>query len=158
MDLGVTSRTERDIESIYRAQANRLWRALSLATGNSDVASEAVAEAFAQVLRRGDAVTDPTAWVWRSAFRIAMGELKRRSRADEQLFELGQEMPETFVDLWNAMGELTRHQRVAVVLADYAGYSHEDIARILGSSTAAVGVHVHRARRRLRVLLEEHDG
>jgi DNA-directed RNA polymerase specialized sigma24 family protein len=44
-----------------------------------------------------------------------------------------------------------------VVLADFAGYPHADIARILGSSTSAVGVHVHRGRRKLRLLLEVTD-
>jgi DNA-directed RNA polymerase specialized sigma24 family protein len=44
-----------------------------------------------------------------------------------------------------------------VVLADYAGYPHAEIARLLGSTTSAVGVHVHRGRRTLRALLEVSD-
>jgi DNA-directed RNA polymerase specialized sigma24 family protein len=66
--------------------------------------------------------------------------------------------PEPLVDVLRALAELTMHQRTAVVLADYAGYPHAEIAKILGSTTAAVAVHVYRGRRRLRSLLEVNDG
>jgi hypothetical protein len=42
-------------------------------TGDPALARAAAAEALAQVLRRGEAVQDVAAWVWRSAFRIAIG-------------------------------------------------------------------------------------
>jgi RNA polymerase sigma factor (sigma-70 family) len=71
--------------------------------------------------------------------------------------DLAVQMPEPFVDLWRALGRLPAKQRASVVLADYAGWSHREIAAALGSTTSAVGVHVHRARRRLRELLEGSD-
>jgi RNA polymerase sigma-70 factor, ECF subfamily len=146
------------VEAVYRQQCDRLWRALRLATGSSDVANDALAEAFAQLIRRGSAVRDPTAWVWRSAFRIARGEMRRRGQHEPLNEELPVEAPEPLVDLHRALRSLTPHQRTAVVLADYAGWRHAEIARVLGSSPAAVAVHVHRARRRLRASLEERDG
>ena len=66
-------------------------------------------------------------------------------------------LPDPFVDLWRALARLPAKQRASVVLADYAGWSHREIARALGSSVSAVGVHVHRARRRLRTMLEDPD-
>ena len=45
------------------------------------MADDAVAEAFAQALRRRSEIREPGRWVWRAAFRIARGELKRRSRS-----------------------------------------------------------------------------
>ena len=68
-----------EIEAVYRQNGDRLWRALYAFAGNEDVASDAVAEAFAQALRRGAAVRDVRSWVWRSAFRLAAGDLKRES-------------------------------------------------------------------------------
>ncbi|MEA2579143.1 MAG: aromatic-L-amino-acid/L-tryptophan decarboxylase [Actinomycetota bacterium] len=50
-------------------------------TGDPEVASEAQAEAFAQLLRRGAEVRDPERWVWKAAFKIAAGELKAGRRA-----------------------------------------------------------------------------
>ena len=66
------------VEEVYRHHAKRMWRALLAYTGNSDIASDALAEAFAQALRRGDAVRNVERWVWRAAFRIAAGELQKR--------------------------------------------------------------------------------
>jgi hypothetical protein len=47
-----------EVESVYRQDGDRLWRALYAFAGNEDVASDAVAEAFAQALRRGSAIRD----------------------------------------------------------------------------------------------------
>jgi RNA polymerase sigma-70 factor, ECF subfamily len=146
------------LERVYREQGARLWRAVFLASGSREVADDAVAEAFAQALRRGPAVREPAAWVWRAAFRIAAGELKeRRTTVPYGNEDQVAGMPEPFVDLWRALRQLPAKQRASVVLADYAGWSHREVARALGSSVSAVGVHVHRARRRLRELLEDHD-
>jgi RNA polymerase sigma-70 factor (ECF subfamily) len=146
------------VERVYREHGDRLWRAVFLASGSRDVADDAVAEAFAQALRRGRSLRDPAAWVWRAAFRIAAGELRERSSMDVYTKEPVAGLPEPFVDLWRALGALPRMQRASVVLADYAGWSHQEIATALGSSVSAVGVHVHRGRKRLRTLLEASDG
>jgi DNA-directed RNA polymerase specialized sigma24 family protein len=148
---------ERRLERVYRERGARLWRSVLLASGSREVADDAVAEAFAQALRRGGALRDPAAWVWRAAFRIAAGELKERGRMTTFATEPVMGMPEPFVDLWRALAELPLKQRTSVVLADYAGWSHREIAKVLGSSVSAVGVHVHRARKRLRDLLEDED-
>jgi RNA polymerase sigma-70 factor, ECF subfamily len=146
---------ERNLESVFRREAPRLWRSLLLATGNREVAEDAVAEAFAQALRRGEELRDPTAWIWRAAFRLARGEMQRQRMLTEPFDQIGLDMPESLVDVLRALARLTPHQRTAVVLADYGGYPHRDIARVLDSSVAAVGVHLHRGRRRLRELLED---
>jgi DNA-directed RNA polymerase specialized sigma24 family protein len=156
-DLAERDEGAERLERVYREHGGRLWRALFLSSGNREVADDAVAEAFAQALRRGRALRDPVAWVWRAAFRIAAGELKERTRME--VFDEGAvtSLPDPFVDLWRALARLPLKQRASVVLADYAGWSHREIAKALGSSVSAVGVHVHRARKRLRDLLEESD-
>ncbi len=53
------------VERIYREHGQRLWRSLAAFTGAPDVASDAVAEAFGQALRRGEELRDPVAWIWR---------------------------------------------------------------------------------------------
>jgi RNA polymerase sigma-70 factor, ECF subfamily len=148
---------EGEIERVYRDHGRRLWWAVLAYTGDRTVADDAVAEAFAQVLRRGEAVRDPLAWVWRAAFRLAAGELKRattRSPADEAPYE----MPEETVSLLAALRRLPERQRAVVVLHDYAGYPRREVAALLGIAGPTVGVHLHRARAKLRALLEVHDG
>lgn len=142
------------IEALFAEQAGRMWRSLLLTTGDPEVARDAVAEAFAQALGRGDALRDPAAWVWRTAFRIADRETSARQALEVLPDELPGVEDASLVELFSSLGVLTKHQRTALVLADYAGYPHRTIARILGSSTSAIGVHVYRARRRMRTLLE----
>src|SRR5947208_16332565 len=69
-----------EVERVYREKGDRMWRALLAFAGDPEVASDAVAEAFAQALRRGGEIRDPERWVWRAAFRIAAGALKERRR------------------------------------------------------------------------------
>lgn len=158
VDDGLMERSAgRRLERVYREHGARLWRAVLLTSGSPEVADDAVAEAFAQALRRGRALRDPAAWVWRAAFRIAAGELKERGSMDVVPKEQAAPMPDPLVDLWRALARLPVKQRASVVLADYAGWSHREIAEALGSSVSAVGVHVHRARRRLRTMLEDTD-
>jgi RNA polymerase sigma factor (sigma-70 family) len=156
-DLSEPESVERRLERVYREQGARIWRAVLLSSGSREVADDAVAEAFAQALRRGRALRDPAAWVWRVAFRVAAGELKERGRVDAFTDEPAAGLPDRFLDLWRAIAVLPPKQRASVVLADYAGWSHREIAKALGSSVSAVGVHVHRARKRLRDLLEDED-
>jgi RNA polymerase sigma-70 factor (ECF subfamily) len=152
------ARTERvstggELERLYRERGDRLWRAVLAYSGDSDVASDAVSEAFAQALRRGDAIRDPEAWVWRAAFRIAAGELADRRRGATPAADLrprSYEMPEPAEALLTALSRLSPKQRACVVLHHYAGYPVKEIAAIVGSTSAAVRVHLSQGRKRLR--------
>jgi RNA polymerase sigma-70 factor (ECF subfamily) len=122
------------------------------------VADDAVAEAFAQLIRRGTEVRDRRAWVWRVAFRIAAGELqRRRHELNEPAVDPSYHDVYAAIDLYQALGTLSPFQRAALVLHDYAGYPAIEIANIIGSTEAAVRVHLMRARRRLRSLLDEQE-
>jgi len=143
-----------EIESVYRQDGDRLWRALYAFAGDEDVASDAVAEAFAQAIRRGSAIRDVRSWVWRSAFRLAKGDLKSGSNL------LRGPMPEgAFHDahpdeqLLAALQELTPQQRAVIVLHYYADCPVREIARRTGSNPLAVRAHLSRGRKRLRALL-----
>jgi RNA polymerase sigma factor (sigma-70 family) len=148
---------ETDLEQVYRADGERLWRSLVLSFGDPELAADAMAEAFAQALRRGAAIRDPQRWVWKAAYRIAAGEKHREGSVVASGAEPTVEMMDSIVDLLRALGRLSPKQRASVVLADYAGYSHREIAVVLGTSVPTVAVHVHNARRRLREMLEVDD-
>lgn len=143
------------IERLYREQGDRIWRAVALYAGDRDLASDAVSEAFAQALARGNAVRDAAAWVWRASFRIAAGELKARSRRSAPAAREG--LDAEVVGLMEALEQLPTKQRAAVVLFYYGGYPQTEIATILGMRASTVGVHLHRARKRLRSILEADD-
>jgi RNA polymerase sigma factor (sigma-70 family) len=156
-DARVGLSDDRGLEDLYRAEHDRLWRSLLAFSGSPEVASDATAEAFAQALRRPTELRDPRRWIWRAAFRIAAGELKTRSRMRGAMPEAAYEMEEPARELIAALRLLSTKQRLAVVLHDAAGYPAGEIAAVIGSTPAAVRVHLMRARRRLRELLEEDD-
>ena len=111
-----------------------------------------------QVIRRGPSVRSPEKWVWRAAFRIAAGELKRRTRRLTPIPEAAYEMPEPITEILSALARLSPRQRAAVILHHYAGYPVKEVAGILGSTSGAIRVHLSVGRQRLRRLLEESDG
>ena len=148
------------VEQLYREHGARLWRAVLAYTGDPEVASDSVSEAFAQLLRRGDGVREPDRWVWRAAFRIAGGELLARGRARSEAGhgkEGSYEIPESADELVAALRELSPKQRAALVLHHYAGYPVKEVAQMIGSTGPAVRVHLSQGRKRLRKLLEGFD-
>ncbi len=145
-----------ELERLYREDGPRLWRSLLGFTGDPEVASDSMAEAFAEALGRGDAVRDHDRWIWRAAFRIASGEMQRRSKlqplaGEGSSFEM-QEAPTAVLAL---LRQLPTKQRAVLVLRSYAGYSTREVATILGSTTGTVRMHLSQGRKRLRRLMEE---
>jgi DNA-directed RNA polymerase specialized sigma24 family protein len=137
------------MDRLYREDGARLWRAVYAYSGNRDVASDAVAEAFAQCLARGDAVEAPQLWIWKAAFRIAAGELKERRRWVGEPPDRSYSTPEVGPDLEAAPRELSARER-AVLALTHAGYSSGEIAHLVGSAAVTVRVHLVHARRKLR--------
>ncbi len=146
-----------ELERLYSDQRDRMWRAVLGFAGDPEVASDAVAEAFAQALGRGDAIRSPERWLWRTVFRIAAGELKQRGHRVPEQMEVAYEMEDVARDLVTALAELPEKQRAAVVLHHAIGYPAKEIAEIIGSTTPGVHVLLSRARKRLRELLETDD-
>jgi RNA polymerase sigma factor (sigma-70 family) len=63
-------------------------------------------------------------------------------------------MPWIEPGLPKALGALSEHQRVAVVLAHGFGWTHREVAELLGVSTSTVQNHVERGLKKLRGTLE----
>lgn len=175
------------LHAAYVRTHPRLWRSVLAWSGSRDVADDACAEAFAQAARRGAAVRDIDAWVWRAAFRIAAGELQRRRGSApgagrrERTPDTGDDLtrvqvvgldgvaasvvdhtvdpdlPATTIDLIRALHNLSDQQRACVVLRDVAGMTAPEAAAALGTTSGTVRVQAMRGRRRLRELLEDGD-
>jgi RNA polymerase sigma-70 factor, ECF subfamily len=145
-----------EVEAVYREDGDRLWRSVYAFAGNQEVASDAVAEAFAQALRRGSAIRDVRGWVWRSAFRLAAGDLKRQSSLSRApIPERALQDAHPNEALVQALQGLTPQQRAVIVLHYYADCPVREIARRSGINPLAVRAHLSRGRKHLRVLLGE---
>lgn len=146
------------VEAVFRRVHRRLWRSLMLFTGDAELASDAVAEAFAQVLRRGDAVDDVEAWVWRSAFRIAGGLVVARSSLTDLGAVDGSTPPTgSLVEFLGLLGDLSTQQRACVALRYVGEYTSPEIGELLGTSASTVRVHLNRAHAALRHTITEAD-
>jgi RNA polymerase sigma-70 factor (ECF subfamily) len=144
---------ERDYGVLYRTTGLALWRAIyAYSGGRRDVADDAVAEAFARAIQHDGVIRRPESWLYRTAFRIAAAEL-RRTRSLMELRDWAHDEPSEVTDLLKALRSLSPNQRAAVFLFYQADLPIREVARLMGTSVAAVKVHLHRGRGRLRELL-----
>jgi RNA polymerase sigma-70 factor (ECF subfamily) len=142
-----------EVEALYRSEGARLWSAVRGYTGDRGISDDAVAEAFAQLLRRGGEVHNRAAWVWTTAFRLAARELQRRRATLPDPPDTAYEHSMADHTVLSAIAQLSDRQRAAVILHYYADRPVKDIADILASTPAAVSVHLFRARKNLRKIL-----
>jgi RNA polymerase sigma factor (sigma-70 family) len=144
---------DRDYTKLFQAVGPTLWRAIYAYSGGlHEVADDAVSEAFARAIQHDGSIRRPRSWLYRTAFRIAAAELRRRN-AQSEFTELAYEQPSGLGEVLAALGKLSPSQRAAVYLHYLADLPTREIAVLMGTSVAAVKVHLHRGRKRLRMLL-----
>ncbi|MGH2679597.1 MAG: RNA polymerase sigma factor [Actinomycetota bacterium] len=125
----------------------------AFAGGRRDIADDATAEAFARALEHAARILDPVPWLYRTAFRVAAAELKRPRHVDEPFDPPVVEHRDT--DLARSLAKLSPMQRASIYLHYIADLPVRDVANLMGTSGAAVKVHLFRGRERLRSLLGE---
>ena len=101
-------------------------------------------------------------WLRRTLVRLALMRLRagRRRRETDLDQVVGFAVspaghPRDHADLARALGQLPAEQRVVVVLRTIEGYSHHEIAELLGIRRNSSEVRFHRALQRLRRIMEE---
>ena len=156
MEIARTVPIERDLEAelvaAYPLLVRRLTLVLRDADGAQDMAQAAVARALEQRHRFHGG--NPRGWLYTIGLRLAFNELRRRRR----LVPLsGEGEPEWAMasqpDLWLALAQLEPQQRAALILNTLDGYTHAEIASILGVRTGTVSSWLSRSKDRLRALL-----
>ena len=155
-----TAPAEHDFEALFREHAGAVFRTLyAFTAGRRPIAEEATAEAFARAVAHADRIRDPVPWLYRTAFRIAVDELRRERRTPPSDDEVAGDVTLGLGELVAALRALSPNQRAAIVLRYEADLPVAEIARRMGARPATVRVHLHRGRNRLRELLgaEETD-
>ncbi len=164
----------RSFEEVVRRTYRQVYtQALRLVTDRKD-AEDVAQDAYLRVFRalkgfRGDAQFET--WLYRIVANAAMSHLRRRQRFGDVLAEPEDaplpEIPSSArtddqaVDrrvLEDALNALPASLRTVVVLKDVYGLSCQEIGDQIGVSEGAVKVRLHRARRRLRLMLLGEDG
>ncbi|MGA8699584.1 MAG: sigma-70 family RNA polymerase sigma factor [Xanthobacteraceae bacterium] len=131
-----------------------------------DVVQEAIVKAI-EALPDVGAIEHPQGWLFRIAHNAALDFLRRRAR---QNAALSAEDPDMVVDpvsttdnrqiaaaSLHTFMRLPVAQRSCVILMDVLGYSLQEIAEVIDSTTPAVKAALNRGRARLRKLALERD-
>ena len=150
-----------DLEELFRARYATIARVIANIVRDTARAEELAVEVFLRLPRRGRVESDATdAWLYRTAVRIGLDELRRegRRRRYERLltFFRGQPTPEDI----RVAGE--RRERVRVVLGTLrardaellllraGGLSYQELAEALSLHAASTGTLLARAQQSFR--------
>jgi RNA polymerase sigma factor (sigma-70 family) len=178
-DAELLRRARRDPDAFcvfYDRHAARLQSWLTRETGDSQVAVDLTAEAFAQALRslgrfRGDGADSGAAWLYAIA-RHLLYRFRQHARVETRSrrrlgMATSYQLEEGFADVdehlseahlrqaaLTLLGELPIDQQRAVQLRVIDGLSYKAVARELGCTEQAARLRVSRALRRMKTQLE----
>ena len=141
---------ETAVHPYYAGLVRRLVMVLGDEQDAQDVAQDAYLRAF-RSWARFDGV-DVRAWLYTIALRLAFNHLRGRRRwlAAIQRVEPRPWADTVDPDLWAAVGRLDARTRAALLLNVIDGYTHAEIARILGVPDGTVASWISRGRTDLR--------
>ena len=150
---------------LFRRHRDRLWAVALRTVCDPDEAADALQDAMVSAFRRaadfrGESAV--TTWLHRIVVNASLDRLRRKavrpavSAVDEQTFEAlvahgpdPARATDTRLDVDAALRMLPPQQRAALVLVDMLGYSVNEAAVILSTSTGTVKSRCARARARL---------
>jgi RNA polymerase sigma-70 factor (ECF subfamily) len=148
-----------DPESLFRQYYARLLRTLAVAVGDTEVAADAVQEAFIQLCLRWRGLRkreDPVLWLRRAAVNCLGSGLGWRTQhsgpsAPETSTGLSVEpLSEFRGDIEAALSRLSLPERLALTLHYMEDLTPAEIAYILNVSAEHARTHLHRAREKLQ--------
>ena len=153
----------------------QIVRRFILHTVRSDwVADDLVQETFMRVNNNLKDLRDPTklqAWIFSIAHHICLDYFRQQgkipSSGHENPYEEMAPSPAPTIQkqleqgqmrscVFGLVGRLPETLRSAIILSDINEFTHKEIAEILGISPGNVKIRLHRARKKLKALLEEH--
>ncbi len=146
-------------ESFYRAEAEGLYRALTVALGSTDLAREATDEGFVRAYQHWRKISrydNPAGWVYRVSLNWARSRLRKTKReviTDEVL--LPSTAMSTDPGLMDAVSKLPIEFRSVVVLRYLLQWSTAEVAETLDVPLGTVKSRLSRALAQLRDSLGE---
>jgi RNA polymerase sigma factor (sigma-70 family) len=149
-------RLDSDLEDLYRRRHGVFQVMLASVTGGVESARDVVQEAFAQALRDQDGFRGEGSlegWVWRIAFRVAIGSKGSRELAAEDVPEVAFVEASSDPTLAAAVRQLPPQRRLAVFLRYFADLSYAEIGEVLGIAEGTVAATLSQAHRQLGAAL-----
>ncbi|RJO67844.1 MAG: sigma-70 family RNA polymerase sigma factor [Myxococcales bacterium] len=158
-----------EIDSLFRAHAEALFRFLRSFRLPEDETYELVQSAFEKLLSADPReVRAPKAWLFTVGRNMALNRLKTDRRTDALPPDADPEsdLPDALsrlledernAGLWAAFGALSPKDQELLRLQYQHDLSHKEIAQVVGMPAIAVRVAAFRARERLRKALDDRE-
>ena len=142
-------------DELFRRRYQPMVRVAYLLVGSRAEAEDVVQDAFARVELRWGRMDNPAGYLHRCVVNRSHDVLRRR-RLEQRFGRLRRdETSELQADeLGDALAQLPRKRRAAVVLRYYAGLQEKEIAETLGVRPGTVKSMLHRALAELREVIE----
>jgi RNA polymerase sigma-70 factor (ECF subfamily) len=164
-------------ERLYQLHNRRVYSLCLRMVGNTAEAEDLTQEAFLQLFRKVSTFRGESAfstWLHRLAVNVVLMKLRKKSGTESSLEQITEPDEESGgprrdfgapdlrlsgsidrVNLQRAIDQLPPGYRAVFVLHDVQGYEHNEIAGIMGCSIGNSKSQLHKARMRLRELLQE---
>jgi RNA polymerase sigma-70 factor (ECF subfamily) len=162
---------EMDFLEIYDQFYHRVRKFILASVRDESVADDLVQEAFMKIQENLDSVREPakvSSWIFRIAHNLCQDHFRTRKKSSsheeihdglvnlqetplQKIMEQG-EMSQCVQDQLNLLPESLRS---VLLFADVMEFSQQEIADILGLTVENVKVRLHRARKKLKAILEE---
>jgi RNA polymerase sigma-70 factor, ECF subfamily len=164
-------------ERIYRLHSRRVYALCLRMVGNTAEAEDLTQEAFLQLFRkiatfRGESAF--STWLHRLAVNVVLMKLRKKTLAETPLEDTNDQAEESGgprkeiggpdllltgsidrVNLERAIDQLPPGYKQVFVLHDIEGFEHNEIAGLMNCSIGNSKSQLHKARMRLRELLQE---
>jgi RNA polymerase sigma-70 factor, ECF subfamily len=127
------------------------------------LADDVAAETFAVAWRRArDIPAEPLPWLLGVARRVLSTQRRSGARRDRLRGRLSEaaplaDLPEDAGRVAEALNRLSERDREAILLIAWEGLAPREAAGVLGVTPAVFSVRLHRARRRVRAVLERSE-
>jgi RNA polymerase sigma-70 factor (ECF subfamily) len=158
-------------ETLYRGSYQAIFAyVLRRTNGDAEIVADLVAEVFVVALRKQDAIPPPPQdrlWLYGVARRIVLDHHRRRKRL-RGLLSLLQAQATREIDpgysqpsrlrVQSAMEKLRSADQEVLQLIIWDGMSHAEAAQVLGCTSNAVALRLHKAKSRLRHILSADAG
>jgi RNA polymerase sigma-70 factor (ECF subfamily) len=163
-------------EFIYRLHCRRVYALCLRIARDPNEAEDLTQEAFLQLFRKIDTFRGESAfssWLYRLTANIALMRFRKKKLISTSLDEFTTSDEENSgprnevgeadlrltglfdrVNLQKAIDQLPEGCKALFILHDVKGYQHNEIAKMLGCSIGTSKSQVHRARKRLRKILQ----
>jgi RNA polymerase sigma-70 factor (ECF subfamily) len=156
-------------QELYERFATDVYRFALFLSGNQAHAEDITSETFVRAWTSADTIRTGTVKAYllaiaRNVYREMLRKGARQEVLNHESLERGPgplEVAEKRGELeavLRAMQGLSENERTPLLMQAQEGLSHEQIAAALGISVAAVKVRIHRARLRLRSLIDPGKG